>query len=44
MASPTKVQSMNVSLTSKNILTLEEVELYELSQLAGVTLEPATFK
>lgn len=44
MSSPVKSQTINVSLTSKNVLTLEEVELYELSQLAGVTLEPATFK
>ena len=44
MSVPIKSQTINVSLTSKNVLTLEEVELYELSQLAGVTLEPATFK
>lgn len=36
--------SMSVQLTSKNILTLDELELYELCQLAGVVMEPATFK
>lgn len=38
------VNTMNVQLTSKNILTLDELELYELCQLAGVVMEPATFK
>ncbi|XP_045172529.1 mitotic-spindle organizing protein 2-like [Mercenaria mercenaria] len=36
--------TMNVQLTSKNVLTLDELELYELCQLAGVLMEPATFK
>ncbi|KAL4223017.1 Mitotic-spindle organizing protein [Mactra antiquata] len=34
----------SVQLTSKNILTIEEMELYELCQLAGVVMEPATFR
>ncbi|KAH3890885.1 mitotic-spindle organizing protein 2A-like [Dreissena polymorpha] len=36
--------SMGVQLTSRNILTLEELELYELCQLAGINMEQATFK
>lgn len=36
--------SMGVQLTSRNMLALDELELYELCQLAGVVMEPATFK
>lgn len=32
------------ALVSKNVLTPEEQELFELTQLAGVTLDPSVFK
>ena len=35
---------MRFTLLSKNVLTPEESELYELSQLADVTLDPDVFK
>jgi hypothetical protein len=37
-------QTLKYTLLSKNVLTLDEAELYELSQLAGVTLDPNVFK
>jgi len=36
--------SIGVELTSRNVLALDELELYELCQLAGVVMEPPTFK
>lgn len=37
-------QFLQFTLMSKNVLSLEEQELYELSQLAGVVLDPSVFK
>ncbi|XP_071179563.1 mitotic-spindle organizing protein 2B-like [Mytilus edulis] len=37
-------QTLKYTLLSKNVLTLDEAELYELSQLAGITLDPNVFK
>ncbi|XP_046570748.1 mitotic-spindle organizing protein 2B-like [Haliotis rubra] len=37
-------QVLQFSLLSKNILTPEEAELYELGQLGGITLDPGVFK
>lgn len=37
-------QFLQYTLMSKNVLSLEEQELYELSQLAGVVLDPSVFK
>ena len=37
-------QILKFTLLSKNVLTPDECELYELSQLAGVTLDPQVFK
>jgi hypothetical protein len=37
-------QTLKYTLYSKNVLTPEETELYELSQLAGVVYDPEVFK
>ncbi|WAR02875.1 MZT2-like protein [Mya arenaria] len=37
-------QTVGVQLTSRNVLTLDELELYELTQLAGVVMDPETFR
>lgn len=37
-------QVMKFALLSKNVLSAEEAELYELAQLAGITLDPSVFK
>ena len=37
-------QTLKYTLYSKNVLTSEETELYELSQLAGVVYDPEVFK
>ncbi|KAK2161575.1 hypothetical protein LSH36_114g01024 [Paralvinella palmiformis] len=39
-----KMQTLHYTLLSKNPLTHEETELYELCTLAGVTLDPDVFK
>ncbi|XP_041347025.1 mitotic-spindle organizing protein 2A-like [Gigantopelta aegis] len=44
MTSAMRTEVLRFTLLSKNVLTPEETELYELSQLAGVTLDPDVFK
>ncbi|KAL3858136.1 hypothetical protein ACJMK2_012747 [Sinanodonta woodiana] len=36
--------TLNFQLLSKNVLTADEMEQYELAQLAGVVLDPSVFK
>ncbi|OWF40287.1 mitotic-spindle organizing protein 2B-like [Mizuhopecten yessoensis] len=36
--------TMHFTLLSQNVLSLEEEELYELADLAGVVIDPAVFK
>jgi len=37
-------QTTNFTLLSKNVLSPEEQELYELATLAGVVLDPSVYK
>ena len=39
-----KMQTVHYTLLSKNSLTQEETELYELCALAGVQLDPDVFR
>ncbi|KAL5016150.1 hypothetical protein ScPMuIL_005739 [Solemya velum] len=39
-----KSQLLKFSVTSKKVLTPDELQLYELSQLAGLTFDPSVFK
>ncbi|KAK3599070.1 hypothetical protein CHS0354_024396 [Potamilus streckersoni] len=36
--------TLNFQLLSKNVLTADEMEQYELAQLAGVVMDPSVFK
>ncbi|XP_022340471.1 mitotic-spindle organizing protein 2-like [Crassostrea virginica] len=44
MAAVSNEEFLQYTLLSKNVLSLEEQELYEVSQLAGVILDPSVFK
>ncbi|XP_061188474.1 mitotic-spindle organizing protein 2-like [Saccostrea echinata] len=44
MTTVTSDQFLQYTLLSKNVLSLDEQELYELSQLAGVVFDPSVFK
>ncbi|XP_074643346.1 mitotic-spindle organizing protein 2B-like [Tubulanus polymorphus] len=39
-----KSQTMKFTLLSKNVLSADEAELYELGHLAGVVMDPNLFK
>ncbi|KAK6183794.1 hypothetical protein SNE40_002425 [Patella caerulea] len=39
-----KSEVLRYTLSSKNVLTPDEAELYELTQLAGVLTDPSVFK
>lgn len=44
MAQLAKSQTLRYTLLSKNVLTADEAELYELSNLAGIVFDPNVFK
>ncbi len=41
---PVKAQTLKYTLYNKNSLTADEADLFELSQLAGVTFDAKVFK
>jgi len=43
-ASVTKVHKVARSVAAKNVLSADESELFELANLAGVTMNPKVFK
>jgi len=43
-SSVTKIHKVSRSVAAKNVLSAEESELFELANLAGVTMNPRVFK
>jgi len=43
-ASAAKVHKVSRSVAGKNMLSADELELFELTNLAGVTMNPKVFK
>ena len=43
-SSVTKVHKVTRGVAAKNILSADELELFELTNLAGVTMNPKVFK
>ena len=39
-----KSEVLRFQIRSKDVLTPDEMELFELTQLAGVTMDPSIFK
>ncbi|KAK7505915.1 hypothetical protein BaRGS_00002637 [Batillaria attramentaria] len=42
--SNSKTEVLRFQIRSKNVLAPDEMELFELAQLAGVTMDPSVFK